>query len=395
MAWCAGAAGCARPRGRRPYVDAIAEDLTAHRGTSIVLAGEAQPPAVHALAHAINQALGNIGSTITYVPPPEIVPTEQHAALRELVSDMNAGRVQMLVVIGESNPVQTAPADLNFADAMSKVQTRFHSGLFLDETATLCHWHVPAAHFLEAWSDARTVDGTVTHRAAADSADVQRQVGARSRADAARSSGAARLRHRPRATGWAAAGAGATGARVHRCDGCGRCTGAHCAPPPAPPAPVPQRGSAAAPSPAAPPPPPPPTPEQRPRRHSRRNWRRWLHDGFIPGTRRFTLPPHSRIAPAGTFAAPAHLPAPVTPFRHSRSTSAAIPTIYDGRFANNGWLQELPKPVTKLTWDNAALIAPATAERLDVATGDIIQVTHEGRQLRIPVFITPGHAQEP
>ena len=134
----------------------------AHRGSSIVIAGEAQPPSVHALVHQINQSLGNIGTTITYVPPSEIVPSEQHAALRELVGDMNGGRVQMLLMVGESNPVQTAPADLNFADAMSKVQTRFHSGMFLDETATLCHWHVPAAHFLEAWSDARTVDGTVT-----------------------------------------------------------------------------------------------------------------------------------------------------------------------------------------------------------------------------------------
>ena len=75
---------------------------------------------------------------------------------------MNAGRVQMLMIIGESNPVQTAPADLKFAEAMSKVQTRFHSGLFVDETTTLCHWHVPAAHYLEAWSDARTIDGTVS-----------------------------------------------------------------------------------------------------------------------------------------------------------------------------------------------------------------------------------------
>ena len=70
------------------------------------------------------------------------------------------------------------------------------------------------------------------------------------------------------------------------------------------------------------------------------------------------------------------------------------PTIYDGRFANNGWLQELPKPVTKLTWDNGALMAPATAERLQVENGDIIEVTHEGRKLRIPIWINPGHAAE-
>ena len=134
---CRAARRARAPEGADAYVNAIAEDLPAHKGTSLVLAGEAQPPQVHALAHAINQALGNVGQTVSYLPPPEIVPSDQHAALRELVSDMNAGRVQMLVMIGESNPVQTAPADLNFADAISKVQTRLHSGLFFDETATL------------------------------------------------------------------------------------------------------------------------------------------------------------------------------------------------------------------------------------------------------------------
>ena len=75
---------------------------------------------------------------------------------------MNAGHVQMLVIVGESNPVFSAPADLKFAEAMRKVSARVHSGLFFDETATLSHWHVPAAHYLEAWSDARTIDGTVS-----------------------------------------------------------------------------------------------------------------------------------------------------------------------------------------------------------------------------------------
>ena len=127
-----------------------------------MLAGDAQPASVHAIAHAINAALGNAGATVTYSATPEAVPTDQHAALRELVSDIEAGKVQMLVIIGESNPVLSAPADFKFDEAMSKVALRMHSGLFLDETATLCHWHVPAAHFLEAWSDARTVDGTVS-----------------------------------------------------------------------------------------------------------------------------------------------------------------------------------------------------------------------------------------
>jgi molybdopterin-containing oxidoreductase family iron-sulfur binding subunit len=70
------------------------------------------------------------------------------------------------------------------------------------------------------------------------------------------------------------------------------------------------------------------------------------------------------------------------------------PTVYDGRFANNGWLQELPKPITKLVWDNAALVSPATAERLNVANEDIIEIKVDGRAIRAPVWISPGHAPE-
>ena len=138
----------------------IAKDLSARRGRSIVIAGPAQPASVHALAHAMNDALGNTGQTVVYTPAPEAVPSEQLADLRALVSDMDAGRVQMLLIIGESNPAFTAPADLNFSDALGKVPMRVHIGLYRDETSLLCHWHVPAAHYLEAWSDARTIDGT-------------------------------------------------------------------------------------------------------------------------------------------------------------------------------------------------------------------------------------------
>ncbi len=397
------------PEGSQPYVNAIVEDLKAHAGSSIVLAGEAQPPSVHALAHAINQALGNVGSTITYVAPSEIVPTYQHAALRELVSDMNAGRVQMLVVIGESNPVQTAPADLNFADAMSKVQTRFHSSLFLDETATLCHWHASAAHFLEAWSDARTVDGTVSivqpliqpmyngksaHEVVQTLLDPPERLGYdivrnywRSQPQAAAATpGASGATGLP-AEAAAAAKAGATGASIGAfaeavLGAKPGATGLSAV------APSGAKADASAPA-TQTPAPPPQTPEQRAAATFERNWRRWLHDGFIPGTAFVT---------AGTTAPPAPAPlaplAPLAPVTGFEVNFRRDPTIYDGRFANNGWLQELPKPVTKLTWDNAALIAPATAERLDVSTGDIVRVTHEGRQLRIPVFITPGHAQD-
>ena len=150
------------PEGSADHVAAIAKDLAANRGASLVVAGESQPPAVHALAHAINDALGNAGQTVTYLPTPEIVPSEQHAALRQLVVDMDAGRVQMLIIVGEANPVYSAPADLKFGEALQKVAWRAHSGLFNDETAELCQWHVPSTHYLEMWSDARSVDGTVS-----------------------------------------------------------------------------------------------------------------------------------------------------------------------------------------------------------------------------------------
>jgi molybdopterin-containing oxidoreductase family iron-sulfur binding subunit len=128
------------PDGTDAFVTAIAADLTAHRGTSLVVAGEAQPAAVHALAHAMNDLLGNAGQTVSYMATPEIVPSEQHAAMRQLVVDMDAGRVQALLIIGEANPVFTAPADWKFAEALQKVAWRAHSGLFHDETAELCQW---------------------------------------------------------------------------------------------------------------------------------------------------------------------------------------------------------------------------------------------------------------
>jgi MoCo/4Fe-4S cofactor protein with predicted Tat translocation signal len=364
----------AAPEGADAYVNAIAEDLQAHKGTSLVLAGEAQPPQVHAIAHAINQALGNVGQTVSYLPPPEIVPSDQHAALRELVSDMNAGRVQMLVIIGESNPVQTAPADLNFADAISKVQTRLHSGLFFDETATLCHWHVPANHYLESWSDARTVDGTVSivqpliqplyaGRSAHEIVQTLLDRPERNPYDLVREYWMAQPPGRE-------ASAAAMAAPL---------------PPPAPPAPAPATGENGAPVAAAVPPPPPPTPEQRAAAGFEKAWRRWLHDGYISGTA-FTAMTIG-VAPV----APAE---PVAAVSGIEVNFRRDPTIYDGRFANNGWLQELPKPVTKLTWDNGALMSPATAARLHVENGDIIEVTHEGRKLRIPIWINPGHAAE-
>ena len=127
----------------------------------------------------MNQALGNVGKTVVYTQTAEAEPVNQLESLRDLVADMNAGKVDLLVILG-GNPVYTAPVDLTFADALGKVQLRVHLSLYDDETSALCHWQIPEAHFLEAWSDARALRRHGVDRPAADRAALRRQVGARS-----------------------------------------------------------------------------------------------------------------------------------------------------------------------------------------------------------------------
>src|SRR5882672_2279616 len=145
------------------FISALAGDLQKHNGASVIIAGDHQPPAVHALAHAMNAALGNIGRTVVYTDPVDANPVNQTESLRDLVSDMHAGNVDLLVIMG-GNPVYDVPADLAFADALknSKIPLRVHAGLYQNETAELCHWHINEAHYLEAWGDTRAYDGTVS-----------------------------------------------------------------------------------------------------------------------------------------------------------------------------------------------------------------------------------------
>ena len=363
----AGMTGTA-PAGSDAFADAVAKDLIAHRGRAVVMCGDSQPPAVHAIAHALNAALGAAGATVSYLPTPEIVPSEQHAALRELVTDIAAGRVQMLVIIGEANPVMSAPADFKFADAMNKVALRVHSGLFFDETATLSHWHVPSTHYLEAWGDARSFDGTVSIVQPL----IQPLYSGKSAHELI-----ATLSDRPERNGYdvvreywsASAAAGRSGETspkpaVAAVAGVGG---------QAPSGTAPAAVAATAPAPPA--------------ATFELHWRKWLHDGFIAGTA--FAPLVAVVAPdvATRITASAAIEGVEINFRRDE-------TIYDGRFANNGWLQELPKPVTKLTWDNAALMSPSTAEVNQLQTGDIIAIQHDGRTLNVPVWITPGHAKD-
>jgi MoCo/4Fe-4S cofactor protein with predicted Tat translocation signal len=143
------------------FVSTVATDLKQRKGSSIVIVGENQPPAMHALGHAINQSLGNVGTTVFYTDPVEASPVDQIQDLGQLVKDIDAGQVDLLLILG-GNPVYNAPVDFDFAAHLTKVPLRAHLATYYDETSDLCHWHIPEAHYLESWGDARAYDGTVS-----------------------------------------------------------------------------------------------------------------------------------------------------------------------------------------------------------------------------------------
>src|SRR5260370_24306949 len=144
------------------FIEACARDLQANGGKSIVIVGDEQPSTIHLLAHVMNAALGNVGKTVFYTDPVEANSVDQTQSLRELVSDIDAGKVETLIIIG-GNPAYNTPVDLRLDfNRLEKVKLRAHLSLYNNETSNICHWHIPAAHYLESWGDARSCDGTVT-----------------------------------------------------------------------------------------------------------------------------------------------------------------------------------------------------------------------------------------
>ena len=371
----AGAGSATVPESAAAWMGPLVSDLQAAKGRSLVIAGDGQPPSVHALAHAMNSALGNVGATVVYTQTAEAAPMNQMAGLRELVGEMNAGTVDFLLIMG-GNPVYTAPSDLNFAQSVQKVPMRAHLGLYEDETAAVCQWHIPETHFLEMWSDVRADDGTVTiiqplvaplynGKSAHEVMSAFVDESERSGYDIVREywSGQSGL-----STQAPAAPAAASGPALQA---------------PVPPSPA-APGSSGDQAGAAPTVAPAPAP---PQSDFDRAWRRWLHDGLIPNTAFSPRP----VTVQGNFGAP--LP-PRGETQGLEVVFRADPSVYDGRFANNAWLQELPKSLTKLTWDNAALISPGTAARLALISGDVVELRHGGRTLRIPVWLSPAQAPD-
>jgi molybdopterin-containing oxidoreductase family iron-sulfur binding subunit len=409
------------------WANAVAEDLKASGGRSIVIAGDEQSPAVHALAHAMNAALQNVGKTVFYTDPVEANPVDHLNDLRALVAEIDAGAVEMLAIVC-GNPVYNTPADLKLdADRLKKVPLAVHLSMYEDETSELCHWHIPEAHFLETWSDTRAFDGTVTimqpliaplytgksvHEFLAAFTDQPE----RSSYDIVREywqgrtgnggqviQGAQAPAATPQAATPAQAPAAAQATPAVNQTATNQTATTQTANQGAPASP------AAAPRVAV-----PPSPE------FEKFWRKCVHDGVVPGT---ANPPRT-VAVRGDFAAGLGTPPPAPA---ANTTGGARPfeilfrpdpCVYDGRFANNGWLQELPKPLTKLTWDNVAIISPATAERLDVGTTpdgaveqgprrvnrltakggefrvELLKLRFKGREIEAPVWILPGQPDD-
>jgi molybdopterin-containing oxidoreductase family iron-sulfur binding subunit len=311
----------------------------------------------------MNARLGNIGRSVIHTDPIESRPVDQLESVRALVNDMERGRVEMLVILG-GNPVFTAPVDFQFAERMARVPLRVHLSLYQDETSRLCHWHLPETHYLEAWSDARAHDGTASI--------VQPLIEPLYRGRSAHELVAV-LTNGLRTPGYEIV-----------------------------------------------------------RAYWRRHWQRHGSekgvrppkfkgsDPFFGGTGEFNTywqqAVHDGVVPKTRFAARSvslqdnwtrHLP-PAKSSGNGQGLDLEFqpdPTIYDGRFANNGWLQELPKPLTTTTWDNAAIMSPATADSLNLAMGSyahggehggyhqpLLELEVQGRKMQAPLWIMPGLA---
>ena len=317
------------PPGLSKIPAAIAGDLKSNRGKSILIAGEWQPPIVHALAHLINSELGNIGHTVSYTEPAEFRAANQLASLRELMDAINSGAVETLFILG-GNPVYSAPADFDFAAILPKIRRSVCLATDLDETGALCTWHIPQAHYLESWGDAKSFDGTISLQQPL----IEPLYGGKTAYEILGSM----FQQQPIRDDyeivrdyWRA---------------------------------------------------------QNRRPHFEQDWRRAVHDGFIANTASAEKGVHLKItAIAETLLSEAK------PESATEVIFRPDPCLWDGRFANNGWLQECAKPVSKLTWDNAVIVSPAFAQRNQLTTNDLIEVELSGRKIRGPVWIQPGQAE--
>ncbi|MEO6911865.1 MAG: TAT-variant-translocated molybdopterin oxidoreductase [Edaphobacter sp.] len=311
---------------QQKFFTALLNDLRKNNGKCVVIPGEQASPAVHAAAYALNASLGAVGKTVIYTETVNPIPSEQVADLKALVADMNAGKVQWLVMLGV-NPLYSAPADLNFQDAFNKVPMTVHLGSHIDETGAVSVWHLNKAHYLESWTDARAYDGTLSI--------IQPMIaplyGGRLAHDVFQA-----ILLNPQLSAYDVV---QNNARAYI------------------------KGDFAT------------------------GWRKALHDGWIEGT---AFTPKAGGPAASAMASASVAPVPASTGAYEVSFRPDV-SLYDGRYANVGWLQELPKQVTNLSWDNAALMSMGTMAALGVEETDLIEIELNGRKVTAPVLMVPGH----
>jgi len=366
-----GGPGLQAPDDFANWIIAIKKDFDEHKGAGIIIPGEEQSPIIHAFAHAANAALGNVGKTVFYTDPIEANSVDQTQSLRELVNDIDAGRVDTLIILG-GNPAYNTPIDLRLdLNRLNKVKLRAHHSLYNNETSEICHWHIPATHYLESWGDAPTYDGTATivqpliaplyeGRTAHEVLALFSDNYDRKPYDIVKDYWRGQAGDQVRATG--------VGDQV------------------------PGAGQTASPRPNA-------------ATDFESWWRKCLHDGFIPNSELPAKTVSLKSDWASSLSSNTRPPAPGTFDLVFRTD----PSIYDGRFSNNGWLQELPKPLTKITWDNVALISANTAKKLGVspqnyeedkrgrgAMVDQLELKLNGRAISkaVPAWIMPGQPDD-
>ncbi|MDA0577858.1 MAG: TAT-variant-translocated molybdopterin oxidoreductase [Verrucomicrobia bacterium] len=311
---------------RTYWVDSLAKDLQAHRGRSVIMVGDQQPPALHALAHALNEALENTGKTVLYTEALDPDPVDGLESLKALTDDMRGGAVQTLVMFGV-NPAYDAPSDIPFATSMASVPLCVHWGIYEDETAVLCHWHVAATHDLEQWGDLRAFDGTVS---------IQQPLIAPLYAGKSAVEMLDAMLGRPSRPGYDAV-----------------------------------RGY---------------WEKQRGTTNFEAFWRATIHNGFMADSAFASRRPRLALDLAAVDVAFA---------ANAAATGIALvirpdPCVWDGSQANNGWLQELPKPMTKLTWENAALVSPSFASEHGLSNGDGVALRVGATTIDLPAWILPG-----
>ncbi len=313
------------------WVREVAADLRSRPGKTIIVAGRRQPPLVHALALALNDMLGSLGKTVELHKAPG---RPAAGTIHELAGAIDQGQVETLVILG-GNPAYNAPADLALAERLKQVPTTIRLGLHADETSRLATWHLPLAHGLEAWGDARAGNGAVL--------PVQPLI-------EPLFEGRNMLEELARLTQYETSSPYEIVRRAFR-----KVSGTKDA-------------------------------------EFEAAWRRCLHEGTS------TAGAEASVRPAVAWDSVARAVGAAGPGTGPLSASnlelvlERDTKVDDGRFANNGWLQELPHPVTKLSWGNAALFSPRTAEELGIVDGDVVRLELDGRSLETAAMILPGQA---